>query len=243
MKHSIKKPTPFVVDSAHPAPGQALRAIRLAQGISAEYVQRQLGLTTVLFDALEQDDHRRLPDAIFVKGYLRRYADLVGVRPAQVFAAYQRFLEQKGLAMPDVVEVEAYRPLMAIAGSALALLLGTSLVFGAMMGDNADKTEPEPNLAAAIVQSTPPAAVAVVPAKNQLALNFVTDSWVEVVDAEEHILTVSLQRAGDKLQLEGQPPFQITLGYGPGVEISYLDQPVHVEFDPKTFAAEFSLGQ
>jgi cytoskeleton protein RodZ len=130
-----------------------------------------------------------------------------------------------------------------MAGSALALLLGTSLVFGAMMGDNADKTDAKPDLAAEITQPAAQVPEAVVPAQNQLAVTFVTDSWIEVVDAEEHILAVSLQRAGDELHLEGQPPFQITLGYGPGVEITYLDKPVKVQFDSQTFASEFTLGQ
>jgi len=241
MKHDKYNSAPLLSDESSPAPGRGLAEARAAKGIPAGYVQRQLGLTDSLFAALEGDDHRRLPGAVFVRGYLRRYAELVGVRPAPVLASYQRYLEQNGLAPSPPAGDPEGRSLVAMAGSAAALLLATSLVFGAILA------EPQPGAEREIEAAAPfPAEQAVAPAASgdrHLQLDFVTDSWVEVVDAEDHILAVALQRAGTRLQLEGTPPFAVKLGYGPGVAITYLGEAVAVAANPETLAAELVLGK
>mgnify|MGYP000379632154 CR=1 FL=1 len=55
-------------------PGQRLRAEREAQGISQEDVARRLNLTVTFVQALEADEYERLPEATFVRGYIRNYA-------------------------------------------------------------------------------------------------------------------------------------------------------------------------
>lgn len=227
-------------------PGKALRAQRIASAVSEDYIRDQLGLTRRLFDALENDDYRRLPAPVFVKGYLRRYAQLVGLRPAAVLANYQQFLEASGLVEKPVVDVAGNRPVIAMLGSALALLLATSLVFGAMLTD-AGRTDGSAGNSGAAQEALEDSVIRIedraVPARQRLEMRFITDSWVEVVDARDHILSVSLQREGTRLSLEGVPPFQITLGYGPGVKLTYLGEPVTLTPDPETFAVEMTLGQ
>ncbi|MBI1196147.1 MAG: DUF4115 domain-containing protein [Gammaproteobacteria bacterium] len=58
-----------------------------------------------------------------------------------------------------------------------------------------------------------------------LLLIFETDSWAEVHDAESSRLLTRVGRAGQKLSLQGQPPFDVRLGYAPGVRIEYNGQP------------------
>lgn len=231
-------------------PGRALRSQRIASAIPEDDVRDQLGLTRRLFTALENDDHQRLPAPVFVKGYLRRYAQLVGLRPASVLANYQQFLEVNGLVEKPPVEIAANRPVMAMLGSALALLLATSLVFGAMLTDTGwvDKDADKAQTKEEAEQQTIDDSVIIiedraVPPEQRLEMKFITDSWVEVVDSRDHILSVSLQREGTTLNLEGVPPFQITLGYGPGVALTYLGEPVRLTPDPETFAVEMTLGQ
>ncbi|MFA5685747.1 MAG: helix-turn-helix domain-containing protein [Lysobacteraceae bacterium] len=69
--------------------GPLLRAAREAQGLSTGAIAVQLNLNVRTVEALEQDDHRRLPAPIFVRGYLRNYARLVGVAEDRVLEAYQ----------------------------------------------------------------------------------------------------------------------------------------------------------
>src|SRR5690606_21652635 len=80
-------------------------------------------------------------------------------RPAPVLASYQRYLEQNGLAPSPPAGDPEGRPLVAMAGSAAALLLATSLVFGAILA------EPQPGAAQGIEAAAPfPAEQAVSPA-------------------------------------------------------------------------------
>lgn len=228
------------------APGQFLRSVRQQKGLDAETVRDQIGLTGTLFDALENDDYHRLPSAVYVKGYLRRYAELMGVRPAAVLANYQNFLEVHGFVEPAQSEepLVGDKPYKAMGLASLFLLLTTSLVFGAILTDSEDgQVEEQFQQIRSVESSQTEVADEKAPLENQLHLEFVTDSWVEVVDSRDYILTVSLQRAGSNLVLEGIPPFDINLGYGPGVNLSYMEKPVELEYDPETFAVDMTLGQ
>jgi len=59
------------------------------------------------------------------------------------------------------------------------------------------------------------------PASGRLALRFSERSWVEVSDRNGRLL-YGEQPAGAERELRGEPPFQLTLGNAPGVEI-WLD--------------------
>ena len=225
-------------------PGAYLKAAREERGVPREYLRHQLGLTRTLFDALEADDADRLPGAFYVRAYLRRYAEVLGLRVAPVLAGYQTFLESTGRVEVAPVEEPNPRPVKVMIASALALLLGTSLVFGAIVTDSdSDTATPAAEETLAVEAPIRAPEPAEIPAENRLDLSFSTDSWVEVVDARDHILAVSLQREGTSLSLEGVPPFAVTLGYGPGVDISYLDSPVTFDVDSETFAAKVVIGK
>jgi cytoskeletal protein RodZ len=231
-----------VIDTEQGAsPGATLRKLREQKGVSADTVRNQIGLTGNLFDALEKDQYDRLPAPVYVKGYLRCYAEALRVRPAPILASYQHYLEcRERLENPPPAQGQSHvRPKMAM-GVASALLLTTSLVFGAILTDDGSGSELVIQSEGALSTSVPAERLA--PGDNLLHLEFVTDSWVEVVDSNDHILTVSLQRAGSTLSLEGVPPFKINLGYGPGVIVSYNNEPIALKYDPDTFAVDMTLG-
>ena len=65
-----------------PGPGERLRAARLTQGLDRAKVAAQLHLRDDMVADMERDDYARLPARVFVRGYLRNYARLVGI-PAE----------------------------------------------------------------------------------------------------------------------------------------------------------------
>ncbi|WP_297528265.1 RodZ domain-containing protein [Thiohalobacter sp.] len=67
--------------------GARLRAAREAGGLSIADVAARLHLDLKIVEALEAGDDSRLPAAIFVRGYLRSYARLVGVSEAEVLGS------------------------------------------------------------------------------------------------------------------------------------------------------------
>jgi cytoskeleton protein RodZ len=82
---------PDATPSGSPAgrsPGALLRAGREAAGMSREDLAARTRLESKLIVALEGDDFARLPQAAFVKGYIRSIARELAIDPAPVLAAY-----------------------------------------------------------------------------------------------------------------------------------------------------------
>ncbi len=69
-------------------PGSLLCQARVAQGLSREDVAQRLHLAARQIVALENDDYANLPGPTYVRGYLRGYANLLGLKPERILASY-----------------------------------------------------------------------------------------------------------------------------------------------------------
>lgn len=80
--------------SGHPDHGEAtsigrrLAHAREARKLTIERVADGLHLDVRIVEALEHDDHEALPSPIFVKGYLRGYATMVGLPADELIREY-----------------------------------------------------------------------------------------------------------------------------------------------------------
>lgn len=81
------EPTATTADTA--GAGARLREARERRGISQAEVATQLHLNEQTIAALEQDDRSRLPAPIYVRGYARAYARLLGLDEEELLARYQ----------------------------------------------------------------------------------------------------------------------------------------------------------
>ena len=77
-------------NDAHTGPGGQLRAARLELKLAPEDVAQILHLSPKQIVALESDDYAHLPGPTYVRGYLRGYAQLLGLSPDVVIDAYNR---------------------------------------------------------------------------------------------------------------------------------------------------------
>ena len=102
-------------------PGRQLAAARERAGISLEAMAETLHLAPAQLEAVEHDDHDRLPPPTFVRGYLRAYARELGLDPAAIVAAY----DDSGVAVHDP-ELRATTPAAAVAtghGTVIGMVL------------------------------------------------------------------------------------------------------------------------
>lgn len=77
-------------------PGQRLRKARELRGMSIEQVARELALSPRYVVAMESDVYKNLPEPAFVRGYMRRYAQLVKLSPDDIAAKFdQCYAEDK----------------------------------------------------------------------------------------------------------------------------------------------------
>ncbi len=97
--------------------GARLAAARNDRGLNLRAVASELNLDVGIIEALENDDEAALPAAIFVKGYLRNYARLVGLPEDEMVSDYSA---QTGELPPlTVATVEDSSPLIRLPSTRL----------------------------------------------------------------------------------------------------------------------------
>src|ERR1700688_4453070 len=69
--------------------GPRLKAERERRGLSPQKAADELHLDGWVIDALEADDYERIGPSVYAKGHLKRYAELLGLPPAEIMAGYE----------------------------------------------------------------------------------------------------------------------------------------------------------
>ncbi len=72
-----------------PSPGQMLSAARAQKNLTQRQVAETLHITMHYVNAIEHDEHDKLPGAVFAKGYIKRYAEIMALDESAVMAAYE----------------------------------------------------------------------------------------------------------------------------------------------------------
>ena len=70
------------------SPGKLLRAHREKLELSAQEVAKRVHLDIKVIEAIEDDNYASIPSPIYVRGYLRSYAKVVGADAEHVIGIY-----------------------------------------------------------------------------------------------------------------------------------------------------------
>ena len=110
-------------------PGQELAQARNDARLSVEDVARALQLSARHIAAIERDDYDHLPATTYVRGYLRAYAQLVGIAPERVLDRFNQLpiANRRQDMVPPA-------PAAQISSSDSMIKLGTLAVAGVMLG-------------------------------------------------------------------------------------------------------------
>ncbi|MCG8437806.1 MAG: DUF4115 domain-containing protein [Pseudomonadales bacterium] len=258
-------------------PGERCRKAREAMGWTPAEAAKRMHLSQTYLLALEADDYERLPEATFVKGYLKNYARLLGLPADEVANTFQQMVNEDAfnkplelpsmplkrgllsrpwvwivlvllvvviglLAWPEgredaavVEESTQQEPLASQASDDEAAELTDSV--DDRSGAEADQVFPEGSEEMLPVdepvepaQPEPEAEVdTVAPSMladnglDRLILAFSANCWVQITDASGRTLRQGEQQAGASLQLDGQAPFNVTLGNAGAVSDIHLN--------------------
>ncbi len=77
--------------------------------------------------------------------------------------------------------------------------------------------------------------------KRRIVLRFAKESWVEIKGRNGQTLLSQLNAAGSETSVEGEPPFHLTIGNAPNVQVTYNDQPVDLKPHYKVDVARLTL--
>jgi len=80
------------------SPGERLRLVREQCGLTMEDIAGKLHLRMSVIELIEQDDYSNLTNFVFIRGYLRAYASLLGITADDIVLAFN----QLGLSEPVV---------------------------------------------------------------------------------------------------------------------------------------------
>jgi cytoskeleton protein RodZ len=76
----------------------------------------------------------------------------------------------------------------------------------------------------------------------QLTLSFREDSWAEIRDAQGNRIMHRLGRAGEERSVTGVAPFEVVLGFTPGVDLQYNGEPYDLSRYKNRRLVRFSVG-
>ena len=77
---------------------------------------------------------------------------------------------------------------------------------------------------------------------SSISLSYSENSWVDIRDANGKPLIRRLGAAGETNLVKGQAPFEVLLGYSPGVSLEYNGEPYDLSRFHKRAVARFILG-
>ena len=238
--------------------GARLRSAREKKGLTVLQAAEKLHVDARLLESLETEDFASLGAPVYVRGHLRRYAELIGESPAQLQQLYE---DTTHTARPDLTRIARSAPdsdssrlmvpaLLILVGFALAGILWWVLTLQSgkpqpVRGLTPATAVPAATGAAAPAvtadgASTPGAAppsasaaandAAVTTAgQAQLALRFSAPSWVEVYDAGGRRLLHGVEATDSARTLAGAAPLRVVLGNAPGVALQVNGQAVALE--------------
>ena len=81
--------------------GTSLRTERETRGITLEQIAAATRIGRSYLEALERDDLAYLPGGVFNRGFVRAYAQFLGLDPDEAVEAYTHEEHAQGLGIPD----------------------------------------------------------------------------------------------------------------------------------------------
>ena len=239
--------------------GARLRSAREKRGLSILQAAEKLHVDARVLELLESEDFASLGAAVYARGHLRRYAELLGESPLELQRLYEDTTHTE---QPDLTRIPRGDPagsgsrlaapgLLLLVGLALAGILWWALTMqgsrsqpvpaaaaavtsAAAVATGADTAEPPAPQAAAAGESgraaaASPADLPPAPGAARLALKFTAPSWVEVYDAGGRRLLHGVEAADSARTLEGAAPLMVVLGNAPGVALIMNGQAVTLD--------------
>ncbi len=105
--------------------GNYLRRERELRKITLEEVSEQTRIQLQYLQAIESEHFEKIPGLTFARGYLRAYADYIGLLPEDVLLRFEDFLNKLSGNRPAPPPVSNRR----VYGTILFLIIFTAVVF------------------------------------------------------------------------------------------------------------------
>ena len=75
--------------------GQKLKAARESRGLSISQIYDKTKISTANLEAIEEGDYDQLPEAVYVTGFIKRYAETVGLNGQNLIEEYKQAVSEE----------------------------------------------------------------------------------------------------------------------------------------------------
>jgi cytoskeleton protein RodZ len=215
--------------------GTRLRAAREARGLTILQAAEKLHVDARILEALEGEDFASLGAAVYARGHLRRYAELIGEAPAELQALYPASVSATGPDLTRVPHLAAATHSARLVTLALLVLLGFAIAgvlwwvlslpvakprLVSTTGTVADPSAAQLMTAMANASGrAAPGSTGAAAGEAQLDVKFYGVSWAQVTDASGRRLFEGLNAPDSTRTLSGTPPLRVIIGNAPGVTV------------------------
>ncbi len=240
-------------------PGSVLRDARQNRGWSEEDVAAQLNLLASQVVALESNDYSRFNAELFVKGFLRRYADLLGINAEPLLADCEHHFadERAQTAVKTLQPTPADRIAKLIVALLLAIVVWSVSVY---LNRDTDHEANEASVSATVLYlpvkdigrdllrassqgDEPEASAFGEPKPAVLTVRCRDTVWIKIRDQRRDALMSSVMTAGEERELKGYEPFEVEVADWRAVALAYNGQSIALEGDDNEPAARLLVGE
>lgn len=110
--------------------GEKLRKAREAKNVSLDQVSRETNIAKRYLQALEEEDVSQFPGDTYAMGFLRNYAEYLGLDPAEMITLYKNMrLQEQPVPIEALLEKKRSLPPYLFVGAGIVILVAVGLFF------------------------------------------------------------------------------------------------------------------
>ncbi len=226
--------------------GSYLKTIRIDKGIDLEDVSRKTKIRMDNLLLIEKEDHARLPDEVYVKGFLRAFAKAIGADGDETVRRYLRSLQffQKATGGDTGFKKNGkafwIRILVSLVAMACIIVVTVFMIPSFQEQHTTDNKSDQPvanennhDVAVKDPQGTESKDDVVdehyesISEKLLLKINTIEDTWIKIIIDGQNRKEYSLH-PGDRLELEASKAFNVLIGNATGIQLTLNGNPLNV---------------
>lgn len=218
--------------------GESLRQKREERGLSLKDVELALSIRVKYLAALEDENYNVIPGEVYVKGFLRNYANFLGLNGEEIVQLYKDAVQPN--LTPKTEPTETKKPTASSNSKGMGFVISAAAVVGIIIISTVyylyaaygrSDTPVQPNPPALPSKQLPtPSAVPIPENTSQpirqgvrVAAKINAECWMQVFADGKEVYEGVLQ-AGDVKTWEAKQQVEVTLGNAAGAQLTVNDQ-------------------
>jgi cytoskeletal protein RodZ len=222
--------------------GYYLQSIRLEKNITLDTVAEETRIAMSNLTSIEKEDVESLPDPVFVKGFLRSYAQTIGADGDEAVRLYEARLNMKN----RLEDAQSYSPrstlapwrnlilsIIAVAGLIALSLYGISyfqqrdLLDETAAPSSVMESPAEKHLADHKPSDTKTGMPPETPSRLVLQISALEDTWMKIIVDNQEPKEYNL-RSGDQLEEIATMGYNMLIGNAAGLELKLNGKPLKI---------------